>query len=1028
MIIEKPTDDATLNLVSDTLKKGKQAIIFANSKRSAEKTAEDISSLIKGVKLTELKEKVLNALSHPTKQCERLSKCIEKGVAFHHAGLVADQRGLIETKFREGVVKIICATPTLCISGDTKIWHGASETEVSKFNNSGLLFVLSKNKLISMKAQKVQLIKNSSELIQISSVSGHSIKVTPNHKMFIKRKNWKMVLEAANVKKNDKIATIGKLNISKITTPSIKDFVLDHNVDVKNYTFGPKLSYFIGVMLGDGYSGAETANEKIKYKGSPCIVGIDDEIFSYAAEVCNKLKLNCRKTKTTHGIPQLVLGKNKWFREFLVRCGVEKRDKKHISDKLMEMNLENTASLLRGLFDTDGHLDKRVGPGFSNTSIKLIKQMQKMLLRFGIVSSIRKKKAGSMKIYGKEYKTMPCYELNIHQKKSIIDFYKFIGFNVKRKQEALIGLLGKICSNISYVSCNKCNYKIYKDIFSGRTKDHQRWGQVKLRVIKLLGEHGELGSRELKKLLGHEPRNKENRLNHHYELIKKRKIGSISNNEWFWSLNPIGKWIFDNILNKNNEVVEFFALQKCPLCENRLEWFIKKGWRYFDFEGDIFWDSIREVRRVECEEEVYDVVLPNKPNNNHLFVANGFIVHNSYGVDLPAFRVILKDLRRYSGFGLNWIPTLEYLQMAGRAGRPKFDNEGEAIAVARTDAEHDEIETRYIHGEPEEIYSKLAVEPVLRMYVLSLIATDFVNSKQQLIDFFGKTFWAYQFEDMGKIEIIIEKVIKMLEEFEFVTVEGSKGDFVSADELGSGKIKATVTGRRVAELYVDPLTAHKLICCCRKAANTSTREFSFLHMASNTIEMRQLLKVKAKEFDEVQEQLLKYEPYLLDNPPNLYDPEYDEFLASVKTALMMLGWVNEDSEEQLMEKYGIRPGELRVKLDNADWLLYAAEELTRILNFRGVVRELVKLRLRLDYGVKEELLPLLQLKGIGRVRGRRLYHNRIKTIEDLRKADLATLGQILGKGVAENVKKQLGEAVTEPIKRKRQGQVSLNKY
>ena len=32
-------------------------------------------------------------------------------------------------------------------------------------------------------------------------------------------------------------------------------------------------------MLGDGYSGAETFNGRIKYKGSPSVVGKDVEVF-----------------------------------------------------------------------------------------------------------------------------------------------------------------------------------------------------------------------------------------------------------------------------------------------------------------------------------------------------------------------------------------------------------------------------------------------------------------------------------------------------------------------------------------------------------------------------------------------------------------------------------------------------------------------------------------------------------------------------------------------------------------------------
>jgi helicase len=162
----------------------------------------------------------------------------------------------------------------------------------------------------------------------------------------------------------------------------------------------------------------------------------------------------------------------------------------------------------------------------------------------------------------------------------------------------------------------------------------------------------------------------------------------------------------------------------------------------------------------------------------------------------------------------------------------------------------------------------------------------------------------------------------------------------------------------------------------------------------------------------------------------MFDTEYDDFINSIKTALFFKDWVDEIDEESLLEKYNIRPGEIKYKLDNADWLLYAAEELSRILKMQDVIKEIVKVRLRVRYGVKEELLALLKLKGIGRVRARKLYFNKIKTIGDVKKAELGTLIQILGRNVALNVKEQVGQKFDNiKVKQnKRKGQISLNDY
>ena len=1026
--IKQPYNDETLNIALDTIENKKQGFIFVNTKRSAEKVAEELSKKIKNVSLDELAEKVLQGLSRPTKQCERLSRCIKNGIAFHHAGLTSSQKELIENEFRKGNIQIIACTPTLCLSKDTMVWHEMIETEISTLRSSNPLFALSQNKIIPMKAQKVNQILNSSKLIHISSVAGYSIKVTPNHRMLVKRKGKRVILQARNLKKNDKVATMGVLKVNNVSNPLIKEFVKENKTDFLGYKIGPKLTYLIGAMLGDGYSGAETKENEIIYKGSPTLVGVDEEIFSFFIEICKEIRIGFRRSKTYHGTPQLVLGKNKWFREFLVRCGVGKRDKKHVSKKLMTLKLDYTASLLKGLFDTDGYVDKRFGPGFGNISSELVKQIQKMLLRFGIVSSIRKKKAGSMRIYGKEYKTAPFFELNIHQKKSIIDFYKFIGFNVKRKQNTLIGLVAKICSNVHYIACDKCGYQIYMDLFSGRSKQHNTWGKNKLKIIKLLGEKGELGSRELKKVLNCEPKKKELRLNHHYELIVKRRTGSQGETEWHWGLNKIGKWIHDNIIKEGKEIKEFLRIQKCPLCKNKLEFILKRGWRNSDFDGDIFWDNIREIKETRCEEKVYDVVLPNKPDNDHMFVANGFIVHNSMGLDLPAFRAIIRDLRRYGHHGLDWIPVLEYLQVCGRAGRPSFDKFGEAIAVASTDKEKEEITNRYINGVPENIYSKLAVEPVLRTYLLSLIATNVVNDKKSLLDFFEKTFWAHQYKDMDRLEVIITKILGLLEEWEFIIMQNSGDSFVSADEISDEKLRATKLGRRVSELYLDPLTANFMITCLRRATGKTLQAFSLLQMVCHTIEMRPLLRLRVKEFDDIQEKLVEHSSELIDLEPTIYDLEYDEFLNSVKTALFMQEWIDEKDEEYLMEQYAVRPGEIKVKLNLADWLLYATEEMCNLMQFRNFLKEIKKLRFRLKYGVKEELFPLLKFEQVGRVRARKLFNAGIKDVADVKRADIGTIGYLIGKAVAAKMKKACGQEVKEVKENKRKGQKSVRDY
>ena len=120
-----------------------------------------------------------------------------------------------------------------------------------------------------------------------------------------------------------------------------------------------------------------------------------------------------------------------------------------------------------------------------------------------------------------------------------------------------------------------------------------------------------------------------------------------------------------------------------------------------------------------------------------------------------------------------------------------------------------------------------------------------------------------------------------------------------------------------------------------------------------------------------------------------------------------------------------------MKLNVADWLIYSTVELARVLFFKEIITDLMKTRVRLKYGVKEELLPLLKLKNIGRVRSRKLYNNKLKTTTDLKKASVETLIQVLGgRKIAENLKEQLGQGKQKVLvkENKRKGQINIKDF
>jgi helicase len=165
----------------------------------------------------------------------------------------------------------------------------------------------------------------------------------------------------------------------------------------------------------------------------------------------------------------------------------------------------------------------------------------------------------------------------------------------------------------------------------------------------------------------------------------------------------------------------------------------------------------------------------------------------AFGVNLPARVVIINDYRRYEpGYGYYPITVLEYKQMAGRAGRPCYDKVGDSILIAKTEDEREYLMESYITAETEKIWSRLAVERILRSHVLATVASDFAHSEQGIFDFFDRTFYAYQYDPQA-IKGVIQRSLGFLYSEKMIENE-------------SGTVTATKFGRRVSELYLDPVS------------------------------------------------------------------------------------------------------------------------------------------------------------------------------------------------------------------------------
>ncbi len=381
------------------------------------------------------------------------------------------------------------------------------------------------------------------------------------------------------------------------------------------------------------------------------------------------------------------------------------------------------------------------------------------------------------------------------------------------------------------------------------------------------------------------------------------------------------------------------------------------------------------------------------------------------GINLPARTVIVRDIRRFdSNVGFTAIPVLEVKQMCGRAGRPRYDEYGEAILIAKSEAERELMLDTYLLGENENLFSKLGTEPAIRSHVLALIATGDASSFEDLTEFFGRTFLAHQ-TDASYLEQGIRNVVN------FLRIEG----MVEGEE----DITATTLGKRVSDLYIDPQSAVVL----RRALENFKEgaEAGILHAVCATPDMN-LLYLRRSDYEWAEEYLASVRDDLLLPMPDELE-RYEIFLSEVKTSKLIADWISERPENDITEQYGIGPGDIRNKVEMAQWLMHAANRLSGLVNrdATDLTSEMVK---RISYGIRPELLDLVKLKGVGRVRARALFQRKIRTLEDLRNTSYDRLRQIptIGEALARSIKVQLGQSEPDMPAEPSEGQRSLQDF
>ena len=335
------------------------------------------------------------------------------------------------------------------------------------------------------------------------------------------------------------------------------------------------------------------------------------------------------------------------------------------------------------------------------------------------------------------------------------------------------------------------------------------------------------------------------------------------------------------------------------------------------------------------------------------------------GVNLPARCVIVRDITRYQDGRSVYLSAREIFQMLGRAGRPGLDPYGEALIYAASPQSYEHAQD-YMEMEVEPTMSSAGSQKHIRMNSLALVAMGIGKTQEEIMEFYSKMLFAFQ----NPISNITEKVqnsIGFLKENDLVNER-------------SGKLFVTKLGKVASDLYLDPESAIILHDYLKEKHSENLALFRIAQCPD-------MMRLNPGRDD------IQSCEYFLDNlGVNDYD---EESFSSAKTAMVLKEWISETPMRAIMEQYRIGPGDVQALSSSADWISYSLAVLAN--SFKPEIKEdLYNLNFRIKEGVKEDIIPLTMIAGVGRVRARRLYSNGFIDLEKIASAEIPAIKKIYG--------------------------------
>jgi len=277
---------------------------------------------------------------------------------------------------------------------------------------------------------------------ELRTRSGYRLKLTGDHLVFTENRGD---VKACELRKDDVVRLVGA-EFGRETAGS------------------PEIAQLIGLLVGDGCitkTGGKTAQGEQRRVSFLTVDKAECEVAEWANALINELRPELGEHNKPGSVTQTMtaarvsIGSPRILQQLEQFAVLDKgSERKAFTDKVFQLARPEQAALLRGLFTADGTVanygDKSQYVALDSTSLELLRQVQLLLLNFGVKSKIyENRRAGDLVALlpdgnggAKEYRVQQIHSLRI-SRSSRVRFEEEIGFMPQSAKAAALAELNR---------------------------------------------------------------------------------------------------------------------------------------------------------------------------------------------------------------------------------------------------------------------------------------------------------------------------------------------------------------------------------------------------------------------------------------------------------------------------------------------------------------------------------------------------------------------------------------------------------